>query len=61
MIVFTVSQVAQTCKVSPRTVNKWVDSGLLKGFKDSECRWVRESDLNEFLVAHGRQPVENVW
>ena len=30
MKVFTTGQVAKICKVAPRTVSKWFDSGRLK-------------------------------
>ena len=29
--VFTTGQVAKICKVAPRTVSKWFDSGRLRG------------------------------
>ena len=31
--VFTTGQVAKICKVAPRTVSKWFDSGRLKGYR----------------------------
>ena len=33
MKVFTTGQVAKICKVAPRTVSKWFDSGRLKGYR----------------------------
>ena len=35
MKVFTTGQVAKICKVAPRTVSKWFDSGRLKRLPDS--------------------------
>ena len=31
--IFTTGQVAQICKVAPRTVTKWFDTGRLKGYR----------------------------
>ena len=31
--VFTTGQVAKICKVAPRTVSKWFDSGRLRGYR----------------------------
>ncbi|MBU1260951.1 MAG: helix-turn-helix domain-containing protein [Planctomycetes bacterium] len=31
--IFTTGQVAQICKVAPRTVTKWFDTGQLKGYR----------------------------
>jgi two-component system response regulator RpaA len=31
--VLTTGQVSRICKVAPRTVCKWFDSGLLKGYR----------------------------
>ncbi len=33
MKVFTTGQVAKICKVAPRTVSTWFDSGRLKGYR----------------------------
>ena len=33
MKVFTTGQVAKICKVAPRTVSKWFDSGRLRGYR----------------------------
>ena len=33
MRVFETGQVAKICEVSRKTVNKWFDSGRLKGFR----------------------------
>src|ERR687886_569888 len=34
--VFTTGQVAKICKVAPRTVSKWFDSGRLRGYRIRE-------------------------
>jgi len=52
---FTTSQVARICKVSPSTVIKWVDGGLLKGYRipGSRHRRILRECLIEFLEEHG--------
>jgi len=35
MKVFTTGQVAKICKVAPRTVSKWFDSGRFEGLSNS--------------------------
>ena len=55
MKVFSTSQVAQICKVAPRTVSKWFDSGRLKGYRipgSQDIRIPREY-LIKFLKEHG--------
>ena len=51
----TTGQVARACGVASRTAAKWIDSGLLKGFKipGSRDRRVAEADLLEFKKVHG--------
>jgi hypothetical protein len=57
MRVFTTGQVAKICKVAPRTVSKWFDSGQLKGWRipgpGSQDRRIPEKSLIVFLKAHG--------
>lgn len=55
MKVFTTSQVAKVCKVSPRTVSKWFDSGRLKGYRlpGSQDRRIPREYLIRFLKEHG--------
>jgi two-component system response regulator RpaA len=55
--VFTTGDVSRICKVAPRTVSKWFDSGRLKGYRvpgssDNRRRIPRES-LLAFLKEHG--------
>lgn len=55
MKVYTTGQVAKICKVAPRTVSKWFDSGLLKGYRipGSQDRRVPREYLIKFLKEHG--------
>src|SRR5262245_14155988 len=53
--VFTTGQVAKICKVAPRTVSKWFDSGRLKGDRipGSQDRRIPREQLIRFLKEHG--------
>ena len=53
--VYTTGQIAKHCKVAPRTVSKWIDSGRLKGFRipGSQDRRVSHEHLVRFLRGHG--------
>ena len=55
MKVFTTGQVAKICKVAPRTVSKWFDSGRLKGYRipGSQDRRIPREYLIKFLKEHG--------
>jgi excisionase family DNA binding protein len=55
MKVFTTGQVAKLCKVAPRTVSKWFDSGRLKGYRipGSQDRRIPREYLIKFLKEHG--------
>ena len=55
MKVFTTGQVAKICKVAPRTVSKWFDSGRLKGYRipGSQDRRIPREYLIKFLKDHG--------
>ena len=55
MKVFTTGQVAKICKVAPRTVAKWFDSGRLKGYRipGSQDRRIPREYLVKFLAQHG--------
>jgi len=55
MKVFTTGQVAKICKVAPRTVSKWFDSGRLKGYRipGSQDRRIPREYLVKFLKEHG--------
>ena len=53
--ILTTSEVARICNVSSSTVIKWIDSGVLKGFKipGSKTRRVTRKDLLEFMNEYG--------
>jgi len=55
MKVYTTGQVAKICKVAPRTVSKWFDSGRLKGYRipGSQDRRIPREYLIVFLKEHG--------
>jgi len=55
MKVFTTGQVAKICKVAPRTVSKWFDSGRLRGYRvpGSQNRRIPREYLIKFLKEHG--------
>ena len=52
--VLTTGQVAQICKVAPRTVTKWFDSGKLKGYRipGGRDRRIPTRELVRFMKAH---------
>src|SRR5689334_23227332 len=52
--VFTTGQVAQICKVAPRTVVKWFDSGRLRGYRipGHQDRRIPREHLLRFLNEH---------
>lgn len=52
--VFTTGQVAKICKVAPRTVSKWFDSGRLRGYRipGSQDRRIPREQLIKFLKEH---------
>ncbi len=52
--VFTTGQVAKICKVAPRTVSKWFDSGRLRGYRipGSQDRRIPREHLIRFLKEH---------
>ncbi|OQA02946.1 MAG: response regulator PleD [Planctomycetes bacterium ADurb.Bin401] len=52
--ILTTGQVAQICKVAPRTVTKWFDSGQLKGYRipGGRDRRIPASELIRFMKNH---------
>ena len=62
--VFTTGQVAKICKVAPRTVSKWFDSGRLRGYRipGSQDRRIPREHLLRFLKEkyNGRVSFERV-
>src|SRR5438132_992103 len=53
--IFTTGQVAKICKVAPRTVSKWFDSGKLRGYRipGSQDRRIPRENLIRFLKEYG--------
>ncbi len=53
--VFTTGQVAELCRVAPRTVSKWFDSGRLVGYRipGSLDRRIPRANLIAFMKEHG--------
>src|SRR4029450_9636413 len=53
--IFTTGQVAKICKVAPRTVSKWFDSGRLRGYRipGSQDRRIPREHLIKCLKEHG--------
>ncbi|MEP0843192.1 MAG: response regulator [Phycisphaerae bacterium] len=53
--VLTTGQVARLCKVAPRTVSKWFDTGQLRGYRipGSKDRRIPLQQLIRFMKAHG--------
>lgn len=49
--VFTTGEIAKICGVAPRTASKWIDSGLLPGWRipGGNARRVSRAALNAFL------------
>lgn len=56
---YTSGQVAQLLGVSPGLVGKWIDNGLLEGFRlpHSKVRRVSHAALEEYAEAHGLREV----
>lgn len=53
--VMTTGEISEICQVAPRTVSKWFDSGMLKGYRipGSKDRRVETRVLVAFLKKHG--------
>ena len=54
--VFTTGQVARICKVAPRTVVKWFDSGRLRGYRTpgGDNRRIPREELLRFQAEAAR-------
>lgn len=48
--IYTVKQVAEYMTVHQGTVRRWLESGLLKGFKVNGQWRVNETDLKRFML-----------
>ncbi len=54
MEILTVSQASKYCKVSPKTIINWIDSGHIKSYKTvGGHRRIKIEDLDEFLRKNG--------
>jgi two-component system, OmpR family, response regulator RpaA len=53
--VLTTGEVAKICRVAPRTVSKWFDTGQLRGYRipGSKDRRIPVDQLVRFMRAHG--------
>jgi two-component system response regulator RpaA len=53
--VLTTGEVAEICNVASRTVGKWVDGGLLKGYRipGSRDRRIPIPELMQFMKEYG--------
>lgn len=52
--IFTVFQASKYCKVSPKTIINWIDSGHIKAFKTvGGHRRIKKSDLEDFMKKQG--------
>ncbi len=53
--VLTTGEVAKICQVAPRTVSKWFDTGVLKGYRvpGSKDRRIPVEGLVRFMRSHG--------
>ena len=52
--VLTTGKVAKICNVATRTVQKWLDEGILKGYKlpNSKDRRVQVEELVKFMAKY---------
>lgn len=52
--IFTVFQACKYCKVSPKTIINWIESGHIKAFKTvGGHRRIKKTDLEEFMKKQG--------
>lgn len=60
--VFTTGQAAKICKVAPRTICKWFDSGRLRGYRipGSQDRRIPRDQLIRFLRDNGMPEAETL-
>ena len=52
---YTTTDIARICSVAPRTVAKWIDTGMLQGYRvpGTTHRRVPTETLHQFLKDHG--------
>jgi len=51
---FTISEIAETLRVSTRTVRRWIESGKLVAHAFGGVVRIAEADLRAFLALHRR-------
>jgi excisionase family DNA binding protein len=49
----TSGQIAAICRVSPRTVGKWIDAGLIRGYRVGKDRRAEAAEVDAFLERNG--------
>ena len=49
---YTINEVAQFLKLSPRTIYSYAKSGQLKGYKISRGWRFKEEHIQEFIIRH---------
>jgi excisionase family DNA binding protein len=61
--VFTTGEVAKICNVASRTVTKWFDGGLIKGYRipGSRDRRIPVTELRKFMKEHGIPAPESLF
>jgi two-component system, OmpR family, response regulator RpaA len=61
--VFTTGEVAKICNVASRTVTKWFDSGLIKGYRipGSRDRRIPITELRKFMKEYGMPMSESLF
>ena len=61
--VFTTGEVAKICNVASRTVTKWFDNGLIKGYRipGSRDRRIPVNELCKFMKEHGMPAPESLF
>lgn len=47
--VYTVEEIAELLRTSPRTVRTWIAAGKLRAFKAGQQYRIRQSALDEFM------------
>ncbi|HAX99007.1 MAG TPA: histidine kinase, partial [Candidatus Atribacteria bacterium] len=52
--ILTVFQASKYCKVSPKTIINWIESGHIKAFKTvGGHRRIKKTDLEDFMKKQG--------
>ena len=60
--ILSVDEAAELCRVSPREIKKWFDSGRLVGYRTGIVRRIPVDSLCEFMEKRGTPiPEEFLW